>query len=383
INRSGFSINQNKTRYQTYKEKQVVTGVKVNKKLNVDRKYIRTTRAMIHSLSKGITQLNYKYQKQNHLSLNQSLLPTVLGRLHYIKMIKGHNSTVFITLAKKLNNLNLGKTVNIDRSEHGRLQHSYPFYKEENRKRLESCVWILEFSDVTECNIDEQLVQGTAFMLIGQRLMTASHVFKKAGNPDYCYVRRVNEKNKKYKAIIISDNPASDIAELKIETEEKRKFNYLKVASNITINPGYEVAVVGFPEFRESQDFVSIKACRVINNHVFSTFEHKEVDIPIHSGNSGGPVVDGYMNVVGMAVTGVDVAYFTNQGQEQNDADDGTIDLKSNGRTVKHRIKQYLEIPDKFITRNDIKKEVERRLSSIETTVQLEGLNAFISSKYL
>lgn len=50
VERSGFSINAQKTRVQYYYSRQVVTGLTVNKKLNVSRTYYKNTRAMCDKL---------------------------------------------------------------------------------------------------------------------------------------------------------------------------------------------------------------------------------------------------------------------------------------------------------------------------------------------
>ena len=50
--RAGFKINDNKTRVQYKDSHQEVTGIVVNKKLSVDRKYCKKTRAMAHQLYK-------------------------------------------------------------------------------------------------------------------------------------------------------------------------------------------------------------------------------------------------------------------------------------------------------------------------------------------
>lgn len=50
IKRAGFSINEKKTRLQFKESRQEVTGLIVNKKLNVNHSYVRKTRAMAHQL---------------------------------------------------------------------------------------------------------------------------------------------------------------------------------------------------------------------------------------------------------------------------------------------------------------------------------------------
>lgn len=50
INKSGFNINKDKTRYTAKRNKQVVTGIVVNKFTNTDQKYKKQSRAMVHRL---------------------------------------------------------------------------------------------------------------------------------------------------------------------------------------------------------------------------------------------------------------------------------------------------------------------------------------------
>lgn len=50
VEKAGFKINERKSKLQYRDSKQTVTGLVVNKKINVDKKYFRTTKAMAHSL---------------------------------------------------------------------------------------------------------------------------------------------------------------------------------------------------------------------------------------------------------------------------------------------------------------------------------------------
>ncbi len=52
INRAGFTVNEKKTRIQYRDSRQEVTGIVVNRKLSVNRDYVRKTRAMAHELYK-------------------------------------------------------------------------------------------------------------------------------------------------------------------------------------------------------------------------------------------------------------------------------------------------------------------------------------------
>lgn len=79
IERSGFNINHNKTRLLFKDSKQEVTGLVVNKKINVDRYYYKQTRAMANSLySTGIFQIDGNDGTINQLEGRFSFINQVL-----------------------------------------------------------------------------------------------------------------------------------------------------------------------------------------------------------------------------------------------------------------------------------------------------------------
>jgi len=186
--------------------------------------------------------------------------------------------------------------------------HTYPFFKEENKERLNKCVWIVEFDGVTGVSEDGEYVQGSAFMVGGDRLLSAHHIFIMAGDVTECIVRRIEPGSKRYKASIFRTDIHRDLVELKISEVVDEIFSFLEVLEVDSINEGYEVAVVGFPQLQLGHHGVAIKVCTVIRSLKRQALLFKEVDQNIQSGCSGGPVVDGYMRVVGMAQQGETVS---------------------------------------------------------------------------
>ncbi|MBS1651874.1 MAG: RNA-directed DNA polymerase [Bacteroidetes bacterium] len=53
INKYGFELNKNKFRLRLSNRKQVVTGLVVNEKVNIDRKLLKKIRAMLHDMSRN------------------------------------------------------------------------------------------------------------------------------------------------------------------------------------------------------------------------------------------------------------------------------------------------------------------------------------------
>lgn len=85
IERAGFNINEKKTRLQCKDSRQVVTGLVVNKKINVNRVYYKETRAMAHQLYKqGSFEINGEPATLNQLE----------GRLSFINQLTWYNNKI-------------------------------------------------------------------------------------------------------------------------------------------------------------------------------------------------------------------------------------------------------------------------------------------------
>ncbi len=88
IHSEKFKIKKSKTRIQTRNKRQEVTGIVVNEKLNVNRKYVREVRVMIHYYKNG--------------KGTDNAMAVIMGKLEFLKMVKGKDR-VYKTLLKQLN----------------------------------------------------------------------------------------------------------------------------------------------------------------------------------------------------------------------------------------------------------------------------------------
>ncbi|MGV2875894.1 retron Ec67 family RNA-directed DNA polymerase/endonuclease [Macrococcus capreoli] len=85
LNDSGFKINTEKTRIQRNNLRQDVTGITVNEKLNVNKDYIKKTRAMAHSLYK-----NNEFYIEDY----QGTIEQLEGRFSFINQLDKFNNNI-------------------------------------------------------------------------------------------------------------------------------------------------------------------------------------------------------------------------------------------------------------------------------------------------
>ncbi len=110
IEGAGFKVNERKTRLQVSFQRQRVTGLVVNEKVNVSRRYIRGLRALLHiwrvhgpvkasaSLQRASPDPNWPPGKPY-----PSLAAVAQGRVQYVGAVRGWDDPVYLKLAVKLN----------------------------------------------------------------------------------------------------------------------------------------------------------------------------------------------------------------------------------------------------------------------------------------
>ncbi len=111
IEKSGFEINEKKVRLQGHHFHQGVTGLCVNKRVNVGRERIRKLRAMMHAWRKfGVERAADEHFRKYRGS--RKLLPpsrpasafrnVVYGHLSFVKMVRGADDKVFLKLCAQV-----------------------------------------------------------------------------------------------------------------------------------------------------------------------------------------------------------------------------------------------------------------------------------------
>jgi len=96
-----FTVNHQKIRLQKRGRKQEVTGLTVNEKTNVSRKWTKNLRAQIH-------QIKY-LEEPSMYTIN-----VIRGKLNYLRMVKGADDSTYKSYIKKLNRAVCGKHIEMD-----------------------------------------------------------------------------------------------------------------------------------------------------------------------------------------------------------------------------------------------------------------------------
>lgn len=102
---SNLEINPVKTRLCHRSQRQEVTGLTVGSKINVNRKYVKDLRAILHIWEKyGLSAAYasfYPYYRSEKCRINRGnpdLVKIISGKLCYLKMVKGENDPVYCKL---------------------------------------------------------------------------------------------------------------------------------------------------------------------------------------------------------------------------------------------------------------------------------------------
>ncbi len=108
VNSENFSLNSKKTRVRSFMQRQEVTGLVVNTKLNVKREYLQKVRAMLNNWEKGgLYFATMRFKAHQPISkINFDFKEVLLGHLSFLKLIKGEDNQVIKKLLEKYNNLN-------------------------------------------------------------------------------------------------------------------------------------------------------------------------------------------------------------------------------------------------------------------------------------
>jgi hypothetical protein len=185
-----------------------------------------------------------------------------------------------------LNHLVISEVYNKNES---RIMRAVPKAPQYDIKKIYDSIWILES--------EESFSQGTAFYLNGTGFITCQHVLGKntmAFHP--------SNVTKKYPVTVLAENETIDLAMIKID--DINVAGLFSVSAD-NINQTEHICIAGYPNYRLG-DTGTITPGVITGFRVVSSIRRMLTNAPIIAGCSGGPVINAFNKVVGVAVTGAD-----------------------------------------------------------------------------
>ncbi|RNC97313.1 reverse transcriptase domain-containing protein [Lysinibacillus halotolerans] len=332
IEKHGFKVNLNKTRLQSKYMHQEVTGITVNKKINLNRRYIKRIRAILYSFKKYVDEPDipigkfcefYNITNNNIEETKYRIFNILKGHIIHISHVKGYNDSNFLDFMRKFNELLELYSLSIPAIKV--LDSSNNFFKRNTLviyplNSLDDPQYFVDRDFIKNGNFEIDSVcygQGSGFYLKDIGIVTNYHVVsliieevlekKLTFCKEYYleYFTESNGKQYKYHAKIIAYDKEKDIAILKPKYPDlvDSGFKY-----NKRFNINDSITLLGFPNHTTGSEFRSDKGkiIRKIKNKNISTYE---IDAKIFAGNSGGPVLNYKNEVIGIATKG-----FTDRG---------------------------------------------------------------------
>lgn len=294
---NGFDINYDKVRLKGTSKKMEVTGLTVNKFPNVKRQFIRQISSILHSWEKygyeaTEAEFNSKYNiRHRATSKIKSLKYVVKGKLAFLYSVRGSKNQIFRKLAKQYNAL---------------VEDELKFKIYEDTCQITNAVkslWVIEVyyneGSETICS------QGTGFNLKDFGLITCAHVVSNGGII-YKNIEafKCDNVSKKYILNVTYLDVHRDIAicEFQMLDNDQSQNTSIELYDG-EVTQRVETLLLGFPAYKFGQTHSIIQAT-VSTLYPQNGIKKFEIDSQIREGNSGGPIIDSFGRLVGVALEG-------------------------------------------------------------------------------
>jgi S1-C subfamily serine protease len=270
---NGFAINPDKAHYADRHSRRIVTGIKINELLNVDRSYVRNIRAALHSIETlGLKDAEKKFHEKH--DGRSSLAAHLQGKISFLTHIKGQSDPVVRSITLRFNKCFPTRPIKVTPSQ------------AEIRDRA---VWVVEHSDVHGSG-----TQGTAVFLKGVGLVTAAHC---VGDVNEVEVFHPSKHANRFKVTVRKRHEHRDLAILDHKIPATEYFELAPMSRAIAT--GESTTAVGYPVWGPG-DRLNIRPGTVSTLTVKSGVRLIEVTQKLTQGMSGGPLLDSNDAVAGI-----------------------------------------------------------------------------------
>jgi RNA-directed DNA polymerase len=301
----GFSSNPEKFRVSTGSSRKMVTGLVVNERLNLPRRWIRKLECEIYAMEKfGVLHLAdpaWKGQPDNVRGMG--VLRRIHGKLAYAAMVRGKNDWIAAGLAHRFNKLHDAARLKAPDVEH---------ISRESRCRLG--VWIVAAGRNDDDLFDPLNGSGTGFTGPGGFIVTAHHVIvdEETQIPyQRITVRRDDDPMRLFDCELVAGSAHLDIAILQLKDASH---DLTRIRFELGKEPKQNTAIrsMGYPDYHPGNS-VAFQGHSVTAIVVASAVRKVRVTGEILGGMSGGPVLDDQSRIVGVVHRGRANAGFANE----------------------------------------------------------------------
>lgn len=335
---NGFALNDEKSRLSSSSHRQEITGLTVNDFPNVRRQYIDSIRGALHSWEvHGYKLAEARWQETPYKRIRVSntvpkLCFNLKGRLLYLKMVRGGDDEIYGRLASKFNKLVAIGAV-------GEVPPCKPLpidYSVTTANGARHAVFVLQaqWFEKNELIFERQ---GTAFFVGQGYLLTCEHVVSNElssdekddamGELEQARHTVLIPGGKEYPVELVAVHEHYDVALLKFSGDGPEYIRRFKL-SQASATVGQKSCLLGFPNWSNGRPVT------VVNGEVTSVYSRSatqklETSQQIRKGNSGGPLLNAELEVVGMATDGATYEKGNNECLTSGQIRQWLIDIKA------------------------------------------------------
>ncbi|WP_340263954.1 reverse transcriptase domain-containing protein [Sulfitobacter pontiacus] len=282
IRNNGFELNPEKIHYADKNSRRIVTGIKINEGMNVDRRYVRNVRTALFKVEKhgpaaAQAELKKRFGKtckiQSHLQ----------GKISWIGFVKGQSDPVFRGLAKRYNTCFPANPIKVHPTQ---------------AEIVDRAIWVVETEDDT----------GTAFFLDGVGLVTAAHCVNGASEIEIFHPLKTANR---FKVTVKHICAHRDLAILEHSISSTEYFELESFTGSPIV--GTNTLAAGFPTYGPG-DQLNIRQGSISSLTTKSAVPLIEVSQMLGQGMSGGPLMNKQYAVFGIIHKGGPVAYVAKDG---------------------------------------------------------------------
>ena len=242
IEQNRFVINEKKCRLQSRNERQEVTGIVLSNRLNVARKYARELRTLLHIWEK------YGYLAVRESCFNHNTEPkfrfrirdtrvehSIMGRLQYLKMVKGDTDRVYVRFKQRFDELMADRGTPVRYPKHIGLRYIHTvdvptfeatfntkicydsdgeqklYFVDNNTKKYIACSRHIDIDKIFASNDDEHRWHGIQISLCESYWTALYMLHRRLVNPRFIELRDRRSAYSSYEEILNSSpEPGSD-----------------------------------------------------------------------------------------------------------------------------------------------------------------------------